>query len=894
MRWATTRLTVNDEEVVTGVDPQTSLLLVLRNDLGLRGARAGCGIGECGACTVLVDGAAVRSCVTPLATVAGGRVITPEGLGTPDRPHAVQQAFLDEQAAQCGYCINGIIMTVAGTLADTPRASSDRLRAALSDHLCRCGTHHRVLRAAERAAGRPPAPERGSAAPAVAAHMLDARPRWDDVPADADLPPAVQRHPDVASWLLLRPNGDIEVRSGKVELGQGIRTALAQLVAAQLDVPVDHVHVVPPSTAAGPDEGYTAGSVSLEHSGASLTLMAAAFRRLLLQRAAARLGGAWDELEIAAGAVSRRATGGRVGFRELAAEGHLVGRLLPSDRYRTLAAPVGNPVGRTDLLPKLTGAPAYLHDLVMDGMVHARALLPSNPDARLVALDERLAEALPGLVRVIRDGSLVIAVAEREEQAARAVARLASGVRWTAPRLDVPASGDPASLLRALPAEPYIACPDEGVDRALAGGRRLRATYSKPYQAHGAMAPSCAVALEDGGVLRVWTHNQGVHPLRRELAALLGRDESTLVVAHVDGPGCYGHNAADDAAAFAAVAACAIPGRPVRFQFTVEQEFTWEPYGSAMVADLEAGLDETGRIVGWRQRTRTDVHGSRPNGAGDRVVPAWLRQHGRTRDWPGRTEGGARNAVPLYDIPARHVVVDYVRGPVRTGSLRSLGAFLNVFAIESFVDELAESAGQDPLAFRLAHLTDARARAVLETAAATAGWRAHVGPSGRGQGLAVSRYKGTKAYVAEVVDADVDEATGKVHVRRVVVACDAGLVVNPDGLRNQLEGGALQGLSRALHEELRLGPDGLRNPDWTTYPVLRFCDVPEIEVVLVASGDLEPLGAGEAATPPAPAALANAIDDALGVRVRRLPLTPETLRQRLLELSPEETARVRL
>lgn len=310
-----------------------------------------------------------------------------------------------------------------------------------------------------------------------------------------------------------------------------------------------------------------------------------------------------------------------------------------------------------------------------------------------------------------------------------------------------------------------------------------------------------------------------------------------------------------------------------------------------MWADVEATLDDGGRIRGWRHHIRTDAHTARPHGSGGRLTVAWLREGGPARPWAGGGEGGVRGAEPIYDIPARQIVGEYVCGPVRTSALRSLGAYFNTFAIESFMDELAEAADADPVEFRLAHLSDPRARHVLTVAAERAGWQRRHGPSGRGQGVAVSRYKGSKAYVALVVDVDVDTDTGAIAVRRVVACCDAGTVVNPDGLANQIEGGILQGLSRALYEEVSPGAAGL---DWTTYPVLRFSDVPALELVLVDRPGLPPLGAGEASTPVIPAALASAVDDAVGLRMRSLPLTPDRLRARVEELDDAELARVRL
>jgi nicotinate dehydrogenase subunit B len=810
------RLVVNGEKRSLDVDPSTPLVLVLRHDLGLSGVRAGCAIGECGGCVVLVDGEPARSCQTQLLAVAGREVTTPEGLGTPADPHPVQQAFLHEQAAQCGYCVNGIIMSVAGMLGRDPAPDEASIQATLAGHLCRCGAHHRILRAVRRLAGRdvPSAPRlqpaRGLGPAAV-------------TPEPAAPPGALAAAPRIEQWLRPLPDGRIEVLSGRVELGQGVRTALAQLVAAELEVPVDWVVVRSAATDSTPDEGYTAGSNSLEQGGAALARAAAGYRRL---REAGRPP---------------------------------VGPIEPDDHPRWSGEIIGTPVPRADLAAKLTGAAAYLHDLMLPGMVHARALLPPTYEARPVELPVEQVRGAPGVLAVVHDGGLVLVVTERPEQAIRAVERLSAGARWDDPGL--PEQAD----LRTLPGTPLPLVEEPGVEAALAtGARRVSASYAKPYESHGSFAPSCAVAVAAPDRVTVWTHSQGVYPLRRELAVLLAEDESRLVVRHADGPGCYGQNLADDAAAFAALAARAVPGRPVRFQFSVADEFGWEPYGSAMCADLEAALDGSGRIIAWRHQIRTDAQMSRPNGSGDRLIPAWLRAGGTARPWTGGGEGGVRNAVPIYDLPVRDIRAEYVRTPLRTSSLRSLGAYFNVFAIESFMDELAEAAGADPLAFRLAHLRDERARAVLELAAQTAGWR------GPGQGLALARYKAAKAYVAQVIDVDADEAG--IQVRRVVTVCDAGVVVNPDGLRNQLEGGTLQGLSRALYERVRAGRGGIDSRDWASYPVLRFAEVPQLDTILVNRPGSPPLGAGEAATPVTPAALANAVRAAAGVRARELPL----------------------
>ena len=879
-----TTLIVNGREQHVLSDETFPLLSVLREELGLLGARAGCGIGECGSCTVLVDGLAVRSCITPLSSVAGTRITTPEGLGTPDGPGPVQQVFLEEQAAQCGYCINGMIMRTRAML-DEDGIDDAAVVAALDEHICRCGTHVRILRAARRCVAEHAGRQEASAGHDVASVVVVDDPQ--DVRTQPPAPVPVGAR--VEHRLRILEDGRVEVLVGKVELGQGIRTAFAQIAAAELGLPVERMVVRSASTALGPNDGYTSGSGSLEDAGVPLAAAAVAFRRLLLQRAAGELAVAPADLRLEVeGVVAPDGT--VLPLPELARRGGVTGAVDGVDVPQWGASPLGSGVARHDLVAKLTGAAAYVHDMVLPGMVHARALLPPTYEAQLVECELDRVRQLPGVVAVMRDGSYILAMDERSPQATRAVELLAGRARWDDPGLAPTGTAwlqGPATDVDAPRSDPLdaLAAPD---------ATRLTAAYTKPYEAHASVAPSCAVAVTNDGHLTVWTHSQGIYALRQELSALLALDDARITVEHRDGPGCYGHNAADDAAAFAAVAALHLPGRPVRFQFTVEDEFAWEPYGSAMEARLEAALDPAGNVTAWRHRTRTDVHHARPDGSGDRLVPAWLRAEPRLRPRPKMGDPGSRNAVPLYDIPALDVRADFVAGPLRTSALRSLGAYLNVFAGESFMDELAEAAGQDPLAFRLRHLTDPRARNVLNLAADRAGWEPHVGPSGRGLGLALCRYKNVRAYVALVVAARVDTTMGAVSVDRVVVACDAGGVVNPDGLRNQLEGGVLQGLSRALRERVEFDAAGIRTRDWTSYPALRFSEVPVVDVVLVDRRRHAPLGAGEASTPPVPAALANAVDDAVGIRVRDLPLTPQRLQQRLVEMSEQEMTRVRV
>lgn len=878
-------LDVNGERRRVEADPTTMLMHVLRNDLGLKGVRVGCSIGECGACRVILDGKSVASCQTPLSEVGDAQITTPEGLGRPEAPHPVQQAFLDEQAGQCGYCVNGMIVSVTARLEAGVDVDADALRETLGEHLCRCGTHVRMLRAACRAAGLP---VEGYDDASIVVEGPGASP----TPADFEVPEAVLAEPQVRRWVELGPHGEVLFHPGKVELGQGLRTAFTQIVASQLGVPLDRVQASTTTTERSPDQGQTSGTFSIEHGGTALAMAARALRRVLLRGASEKLGVSVEEVEIDAEGAVARTNGRRLSFTELAALGPTDDQILPTDRPEWTARPLGAPVRRDDLRRKLTGAPAYVHDLALPGMLHARAVLPPVYDGAPVNFDAGSVRAMPGVVEVVQDGRLIIVVAEREEQAIRAQERLALRMEWR--HGTGIAERDTERLLRSLPAEEYVRRRDDDVEELLGSFRAHTASYVKPYQAHGPMSPSAAVAVAEGDSLHIWTHSQGVYPLRREVASFLGVAEDRLTVEHADGPGCYGLNCADDAALLAAIAARSVPGRPVRLHLSIQEEFGWDPYGPGMVGDLRASLDADGSIKAWKYHMISDSHSTRANGAGDRLLAAWLGSKNLDRPWVGLGEPSARNALPLYDIPSTDVAAQGVRGPLRTGPLRSLGAFFNVFATESFMDELAELAGKDPVEFRLRHLHDERATKVLELAAERAGWENHVGPSGRGLGVALARYKDTKAYAAVVAEVDVDPDRGALRVPRVVVVCDPGTIVNADGLRNQLEGGVVQGLSRTLCEELHLAEDGVRERDWTTYRSLGFADVPRIDVTLVERPGSPPLGVGEVTTPQVPAAVANALDDAIGVRMRQLPLTPENLERRLVELDEDESRRVLL
>ncbi|HEX5297278.1 MAG TPA: molybdopterin cofactor-binding domain-containing protein [Streptosporangiaceae bacterium] len=729
------------------------------------------------------------------------------------------------------------------------------------------------------------------------------------------LPPSLAANPRLGDWLRVRPGGVeggvveggvVEVRPGKVELGQGVLTALAQVAAEELDVSLGRVRMMPAVTGLSPDEGYTAGSMSVQYSGAALRLVCAEARGLYLAAAAARLGVAQDKLTVADGefgAPDGRATS----YWELADDGLLdrpaTGGYPPKpvSAYRL----VGTSAPRLDLPDKVAGRPQYAHDLSPDGLCYGRVVRPPSRGASLTGLDATAALALPGVLTVVRDGSFLGVVAEREEVALRAADRLRAGAVWDR-RPTLPDAGDLPAFLMSAPAETTVlAEAGEPPAPGLAAASH-EATYHRPYLAHAAMGPSAATALaradrstsarasarsgdqtdgQDAPRLHVWSHTQGVYQLRAELARALRLAPSDITVTHVAGAGCYGHNGADDAALDAALLALAVPGRPVQVVWSRADELGWAPFGAAAVVRLAAATDPAGNVLSWRHEIWGNGHSTRPgsNPAGPAALLAASHRAGGADIEPAaeppmaRGGGAGRNAVPPYDFPA-HQVVNHrlLEMPLRTSALRSLGAFLNVFAAESFLDELAAAAGRDPVEYRLSGLADPRARAVVEAAARRSGWADW--PSqpeeSAGHGIGFARYKNTAAYCAVVAEVT---AVAEVRVRRLTIAVDAGLIINPDGAANQVEGGAIQAVSWTLKEQVRFDRYGVTSDTWETYPILRFSEVPIVDVELLPGRGNPSLGIGEAAQGPTAAAIGNAVCDALGVRVRTLPLTEESV-----------------
>jgi nicotinate dehydrogenase subunit B len=705
--------------------------------------------------------------------------------------------------------------------------------------------------------------------------------------AGPDLPLSLAANPVLGDWVRIRSDGIVEVRSGKVELGQGVLTALAQIAAEELDVDVNRVQMIAAATDLSPDEGFTAGSLSIQHSGAALRQVCAEVRAIYVDVAAAKLAIAPDELEVADGEIRRPRDPddpdeSATSYWELADDALL-------DRAATGAATpkpewdygvVGTDTARLDLPDKLTGRPSYLHDLVLDKQVYGRVVRPPSRGATLRAVDTGPTRALPGVITVVRDGDFLAVVAEREEVALRAAERLCRDASWDQ-QPTLPDENDLPGFLLSAKADTSVLAAKEAVTH-VESAQSHSARYHRPYLAHASIGPSAAAALAHGdGRLEVWSHSQGVHVLRRELAAALGRAPDRVVVRHVEGAGCYGHNGADDVAMDAALLAQAVPGRPVHVVWSRPDELAWAPFGTAGMVEIAADCRADGSVLSWRHEIWSGSYMGRPGttptnallAASHRAGGEPIRAGGEP---PVEMGGGAgRNAVPSYGFPAYQVIIHLLTEmPLRTSALRALGAFLNVFAAESFMDELASAARRDPLEFRLAHLSDPRARTVLHTAASRAGWTKWTAREAIGHGIGYARYKNSSAYCAVVAEV---EAINEVRVRRLVIAVDAGLVINPDGAANQIEGGAIQATSWTLKERVRFDRLNVVSDSWETYPILRFSEVPAIDVEFVAGQGNPPLGVGECAQGPTAAAIANAVYDALGVRVRSLPLTAEQL-----------------
>jgi CO/xanthine dehydrogenase Mo-binding subunit len=700
----------------------------------------------------------------------------------------------------------------------------------------------------------------------------------------APLPGMLADNPALDRWVTFPAPGKVTIGTGRVEFGQGVLTAMAQIAADELGVAIDRVSVRSGDTALTPNEGYTAGSMSMQAGAVALRQACADVRALFLAQAARIAGCAARELTVRDGRILRNGASTGLDYWTLAAS---IDLSVGATGAGTCKAPeayalIGSSHPRIDLPGKLFGDAAFIHDLRLEGMRHARVVRQPGRGASVVSIDEAaIRRAARGDISFVRQGDFLAILGDDETAVERAAAAADSHVTWQNVERPTPLQQEANWLLQQPTIDKVIGA-TEAADAQ--GRRRFEAIYTKPYLAHASISPSCGLALFDNGHLTVWTHCQGVFPLRGALARTLKLAPDAITVHHVQGAGCYGHNGADDAAADAAIIAMQEPGRPVRVRWRREEEFLHEPKAPAMLVKVRALTDEAGRPVDWTAEIWSATHNGRPGGGnpllGGEALPDPLPLP-PPGDVPEANGGGAtRNAEPLYDIAQKRIIHHLVPDvPVRVSSLRGLGAMANVFALECAIDELAGRAGQDPVAYRLSITADPRARAVIEKAASMANWNAaDRGGAGAGRGFAFSRYKNKAGYAAVVVSLDVDE---EIRLRHVWCAADAGLVINPDGAINQLEGGILQSASWVLKEQVRFD-DGVSCLDWESYPVLRFSEVPEIAVELVSSGDGTPLGIGEVSAGPTAAAIGNAVAHALGARIRDLPLTRERIMAALL------------
>jgi CO/xanthine dehydrogenase Mo-binding subunit len=684
------------------------------------------------------------------------------------------------------------------------------------------------------------------------------------------------------SWIRIDADGKIAVFTGKAELGQGIRTPLIQVAAEELYVEPKDIMLITADTGRTPDEGFTAGSQSMQNSGTAIRNAAAQVRELLIAQAATRWSLPADQLKAEKKTIV--APDGRsIGYGALVSGEFLHVEAQPKSK---LKAPdqfsvIGRDVQRLDIPGKVTGGVAYIQDMRMEGMVHARVIRPPSYSATLKNLDPALVQAMPGVISVIRDGNFLAVVAEKEYQAVKAMRALEQAAQWDEPD-NLPDAATLSTELIVMQGE--VGTVAASGTPAFPNGATFEATFSRPYIMHGSIGPSCGIAvMKDDGTVDVWSHTQGVFPDREAIAQMLAMPEEKVRVIHVEGSGCYGHNGADDAAADAALIATKLPGRPVRVQWMREQEHLWEPYGPAMVTKLMASVGLDGKIDSWTYDIWSNSHGTRPGDAGS-LLAGRHKSNPTTLKLPklsiNPNGNGDRNGDPLYAIPNRNILWHFVpQMPIRVSALRGLGAQPNVFAIESAMDELAIAAKTDPVEFRLKHLTDNRAADVVKLAAEKFGWGKTQVPRGHGVGFGFARYKNHAAYLAIALELRVEQETGRVRVIRCVSAIDSGQAVNPDGIRNQTEGGILQSISWTLYEAVTFDRTRITSSDWSSYPILRFQSVPDtVEVHIIDRPATPFLGTGEAAQGPTSAALANAVRNATGKRLLDLPLSRERVK----------------
>jgi nicotinate dehydrogenase subunit B len=680
----------------------------------------------------------------------------------------------------------------------------------------------------------------------------------------------------IDSWIRLDAKGHVTVLTGKKELGQGIRTALLQIAADELEVEIERCHIINGDTGQTSNEGYTSGSNSIEGSGLAIRRAAAETKYFLMQMAAENWKVDLSEVSAKDGIIFGPGKMS-ISYWELVNGKYYektfsdTAPILDFNKHKY----VGKPVPREDIKNLVLGKSHFVHDLRFQGMVHARILHPPSYKAKLKHLDQSAVASMDGVIKVIVDGSFVAVIAKREYQAIRALQKLKKLSVWEESKINIlPESLFQNIKLNAQKAQIIEDSP--GITEKInASTAKFKASYYKPYHMHASAGPSCAVATWENGQLTVWSPTQGVYPLQDTLSDLFTLDKHKIRCIGIPGSGCYGHNGADDVSAEVALIAKHLPGKHVRLQWMREDEHLWEPFGSTMIIELEAGVDEKGKIQAWDTHIWSDSHSTRPRGEAGYFISARHLGNPFTFNKGGYSGGAYRNATPLYSITSKRLQLYNYDGPLRSSALRGLGAYANIFALESFMDELAHLAGMDPLEFRIKNLDDWRAKAVLENLAEKTNWSSLDRSGNKGYGIAFAKYKNSAAYFAVMAEIEKHPEKEAFKLARMVGVIEAGQCINPDGIINQTEGGMIQSASWTLMEEVKYGANGVLSKDWNTYPILRSREIPKIEVHLINRPELPPLGAGEAAQGPVAAAIANAFFDATGNRVRNLPLKTE-------------------
>ena len=696
--------------------------------------------------------------------------------------------------------------------------------------------------------------------------------------------PSLSTAPLAKHWLRLSPEGMFELRSGKVELGQGIAAALTQIACNALGIKSTQIIWVAGDTRHSPDEGFTAGSQSIEVGGQAWQRVGDILKSHFALAAAESMSCQVSDLILRAGAF-HGPSGQQRSYHQLAQENKVAWEDLRVDAEEPVLLTIpteSESVTRSDLWRKFTGD-GFIHDRRLPDMWHARILRGPHPFSSATEWPVAQLEKLKGVERVLIQNAFVALIGRDEGALSKAHAQARQLVNWIVPK--IPAQQAAHVLLPSMDKKSSIALHEAGQPTPGNGPgkdrHRLHRQYSRPYIAHASIGPSCALAspTDDGGV-QVWSHSQGVFNLRDQVAQALKLSKQQVQVIHEPGAGCYGHNGADDVAFDAALIAHTW-GLNVRVQWSREDELTVSPMGAASSVDIQAGLSADGRIQNWHVQVWSHAHVNRPGwGNGLQLLGAWQalsdEKPPEPKDMPLPAGGGLRNAVPAYEVGELTVEHHFLESsPVRVSALRSLGAHANVFAIECLMDELSEVSDQDPVAFRLKHLADPRARHVVQKVAEMSNWHARGNAgSGIGYGMAYGRYKNKAGYCALVAQVEVSE---RVKVLKVWACVDAGKVVHLDGLRNQIEGGILQAISWSLHESVQWSDQGIGSNDWENYPILSFLDVPELDIHVVDDPSNPSLGSGEVVTGPCAGALGNAVAHALGIRARHLPLTPENL-----------------